>query len=294
MGGNFWQRLLRGTWHVAAGPDWPTFAGPGWTERIMTVPLGDQFHAKQGRSTARWVLQAPAGKLVVFLKRHYVLGRWRGLLATLFPRAGWSPAMQERRHLAQAAALGLPVPRAVAVGERIGPWGRLQSFLAVQELTDMLPLHEAIPAAAARLSPRVFVRWKRTLAVELARLARALHDRRLFHKDFYLCHFFIHHDDTRTNPDWRGRVQLIDLHRLGRHRWTWRLWQAKDLGQLVFSSDIEEITDRDRLRFWFAYAGADRHSRSGRLLRRAVLLKWRAYRRHNLKHNKSKAGKPMS
>jgi heptose I phosphotransferase len=294
MGGTFWQRLLRGSWHVAVQPDWPTFAGPGWTERIMSVSLSDQFHAKQGRSTARWVLDAPTGKLVVFLKRHYELGRWRGLLATLFPRAGWSPAMQEGRHLEQAAALGLPVPRAVAAGERIGPWGRFQSFLAVQELTDMLPLHEAIPAAARRLGPADFVRWKRTLVVELARLARALHDRRLFHKDFYLCHFFISEQDTRTIPDWRGRVQLIDLHRLGRHPWTWRLWQAKDLAQLVFSSDIDEIDSRDRLRFWIAYTDEDRHTLKSRLLRWFVMLKWRAYRRHNLKHHRTKAGKPLS
>jgi heptose I phosphotransferase len=294
MAATFWQRLLRGSWHIAAGPDWPVFAGPGWTDHIMTVQLGDRFHAKQGRSTARWVLQAPAGKMVVYLKRHYALGRWRGWLATLFPSAGWSPAVQEERHLAQAAALGVPVPRAVAVGEHIGPWGRLQSFLAVQELTDMLPLHEAIPAAAKLLSPSDFTRWKRTLAVELARLTRALHDRRLFHKDLYLCHFFIHQDDTRTIPDWRGKVQLIDLHRLGRHPWTWRLWQAKDLGQLVFSSDIEEITPRDRWRFWVAYAGTERHRRMGRLLRRLVMHKWRRYRRHNLKHHRSKAGKLMN
>jgi heptose I phosphotransferase len=293
MAATFWQRLLRGAWQVAAAPDWSAFAGPGWTERIMNVQLGDQFHAKQGRSTARWVLQAPTGKLVVFLKRHYLLGRWRGLLATLFPRAGWSPAMQEGRHLEQAAAFGVPVPRAVAAGEHIGPWGRLESFLAVQELTDMLPLHQAIPAAAGRLSPAEFVHWKRSLAIELARLARALHDRRLFHKDFYLCHFFIHHEDTKRIPDWRGRVKLIDLHRLGKHPWTWRLWQTKDLGQLVFSSDIEEITARDRLHFWRAYAGIDRRTRTGRLLRRLVLTKWRMYRRHNLKHNRSKAGKPL-
>ena len=122
----------------------------------------------------------------------------------------------------------------------------------------------------------------------------ALHDRRLFHKDLYLCHFFISEQDTRTIPDWRGRVQLIDLHRLGRHPWTWRLWQAKDLAQLVFSSDIDEIDFRDRLRFWLAYAGPDRHTLKGRLLRWFVMLKWRAYRRHNLKHHRTKAGKPLN
>jgi hypothetical protein len=293
MRGTFWQRLLRGTWHVRSQPDWPDFAGPGWLDRIMTVDLSDQFHAKQGRSTARWELRSGAGKLVVFLKRHYSLG-WRGLLASLFPHAGWSPALQEWRHLASASALGLPVPRAVAAGEHVGPWGRLQSFLAVEELTGMLPLHEAVPLAAGRLAAADFSRWKRTLAEEMARLARVLHDHRLFHKDLYLCHFFIHQDDTRTIPGWRGRVSLIDLHRLSRHRWGWRLWQAKDLGQLLFSSDIDEINARDRLRFWRAYLGADGRGFLARLLSWVVLLKWRSYRRHNLKHKRTKAGKPIA
>jgi heptose I phosphotransferase len=187
----------------------------------------------------------------------------------------------------------VPVPRAVAAGEHVGPWGRLHSFLAVEELTDMLPLHEAVPLAAGRLSPETFARWKRSLAQELARLTRLLHDQRFFHKDLYLCHFFIYREDIGTIPQWRGRVSLIDLHRLGRHRWTWPLWQAKDLGQLLFSSDIDEIDARDRVRFWSAYLGSKRRGWPARLLRRVVLMKWRSYRRHALKHKQTKAGKPI-
>jgi heptose I phosphotransferase len=259
----------------------------------MAIQVSDQFHAKQGRSTARWLLQTPAGKRVVFLKRHYSLPWWRGLLAALFPSAGWSPAIQEWHNLARAASLGVVVPGTAAVGEQIGPWGRLRSFLAVEELTDMLPLHEAIPLAAARLEPATFARWKRTLAAELARLTRILHDQRLCHKDLYLCHFFIHQQDTAALQDWPGRVCLIDLHRLSRHWWTWRLWQAKDLAQLIFSSDIEEINARDRVSFWTAYLGSERKGLTARLLRWLVLWKWRSYRRHNLKHNRTKAGKPI-
>ena len=48
------------------------------------------------------------------------------------------------------------MPLAAAAGEFIGPWGRLQSFIAIEELTDMLPLHEAVPAAAAALDPVTF------------------------------------------------------------------------------------------------------------------------------------------
>src|SRR5262249_56722554 len=86
---------------------------------------------------------------------------------------------------------GVPVPEVVAAGEFIGPRGGLQSFLAVEELTGMLPLNEAVPLAQASLDPRAFRRWKRGLLTEMARLGRMLHDRRSFHKDFYLCHVYV-------------------------------------------------------------------------------------------------------
>jgi len=239
----------------------------------------DRHHAKQGRSIGRWVLQAENRQLAVYLKRHYVLSRWRGWLATLHPGKGWSPALQEWHHLNWARRQGLPVPEAVAVGEYIGPWGRLQSFLAVAELTGMLPLHEAIPAAAANLDPRTFARWKRGLAIELARLARALHAQRWFHKDLYLCHFYIAEEDTRCSPAWSGRVRLIDLHRLAHHPWTWPWWQAKDLAQLLFSSEITGVTLRERLHFWRAYCQGRR--RAPWWLRWVVGIKTANYRRHN-------------
>src|SRR4029077_19654373 len=88
-------------------------------------------------------------------------------------------------------------------------------------------------------------------------------------------------EDVTRLPAWRGRVYLIDLHRLGHHRWTARLWQIKDLAQLLYSSEIAGVTARDRLRFWNHYLGAGRRGWLGRLLRLGVLAKWRRYRRHN-------------
>jgi heptose I phosphotransferase len=78
-------------------------------------------------------------------------------------------------------------------------------------------------------------------------------------------------------------VHVIDLHRLGHHPWTRMFWQIKDLAQLLYSSDIEGIEDRDRLRFWTTYLGAGRPGLARRILRWCILFKWRRYRRHNLK-----------
>lgn len=278
---SLWRRLLRGYRKLRQQADWADFAGDDWPARIMAEEVADRFHAKQGRSIGRWTLTTPDGRrLVVYLKRHYQLSRLSGLLALLFPSKAWSPGLQEWEHLTWAAGQGLPVPRAVAAGEFVGPGGKLQSFLAVEELTGMLPLHEAIPLAQANLDASTFVKWKRSLACEMARLARLIHDRKVFHKDLYLCHFYILADDTHRLPDdWKERVIVIDLHRLGRHRLTAAWWKVKDLAQLLYSSEIPGVTARDRLAFWRAYRGG----RKSRTLARLVRWKWRLYRRHNLK-----------
>ncbi len=292
MSGTFWQRLTQGiaqTWHR---PDWPEFAGTDWAAHIMDRPVTDRFHAKQGRSVGRLVLHHEGRRLSVYLKRHYRLPWWHGLLATFWPGKGWSPALEEWHHLEWAKEQGLPVPDPVAAGETIGPWGRLQSFLAIEELAGMLALHEAVPLAAQRLTPRVFRQWKAGLIGEMARLAQELHSRRYFHKDLYLCHFYVAEADTGRAVDpsaWHGRVHLIDLHRLGRHRWTWPFWLVKDLAQLLYSSEVAGVDDRDRLRFWKTYLSGQRRNWIHRWLGAAIRIKWRRYRRHNQKGRRAAA-----
>jgi len=280
--GTLWQRIFHGVRRLRQQPHWPEFAGPNWAEQIMQTAVTDRFHAKQGRTIARWTLGSDNRRLVVYLKRHYRLPWRNGLLALLWPEGNWSPAMQEWQHLEWARLAGLPVPTAAAGGEFIGPWGRFRSFLAVEELTGMLALHEAVPLAAQRLDPFRFRRWKRGLIRHMAELARRLHDRRWFHKDFYLCHFYIAEADTRRLPDdWSNRVRLIDLHRLAHHRWTWPWWRIKDLAQLLYSSDVSGVEVRDRLWFGRCYFGAGRRQRSIHWLRRIILLQaWNYQRRH--------------
>ncbi|MBL8795088.1 MAG: lipopolysaccharide kinase [Planctomycetia bacterium] len=285
---SLWQRWLGGARRLWQRSDWVDFAGADWPERIMDQTVTDRFHAKQGRSTGRWIIEADGRRLGVYLKRHYRLPWWQGVLSVLWPDGDWSPGMRERRNLEWAAAQGLPVPAAVAAGEFLGPWGRLQSFLAVEELTDMLPLHEALPLAARTLSAAEFREWKSGLVVELARLTRALHDRKHFHKDWYLCHFYVRREDISrdlakpaSGQSWRDRVHVIDLHRLAHHPWTWRRWQLKDLAQLLYSSEVEGVTAQDRLHFWRLYCGAAWKTPGERWLRRLVRAKWQRYRRHN-------------
>jgi heptose I phosphotransferase len=289
---SLWRRMVHGVSRWCQRPDWTRFVGPDWPDRIMDVAITDRFQAKQGRSTGRWVLHAEAEagrkarRLSVYLKRHYVLPWWQGLLATLWPGRGWSPALREWRHLEWARWQGVPVPKAVAAAEYIGPRGKLRSFLAVEELAGMVSLQEAIPLAAVRQDAASFRQWKRTLAAEMARLARMLHDRRCFHKDLYLCHFYMAREDTRAVPaeGWRGRLYLIDLHRLAHHTLAWRVWQTKDLAQLLYSSEIVGIDARDRLYFWRAYRGDGPCRPRSRWLRWLILYRWYRYRHHNARN----------
>jgi heptose I phosphotransferase len=296
-----WQRLWHGTRRLLFHADWPLFAGPDWAERIMSTAVTDRYHAKQGRSTGRWVLSSAACQvlsaestrsatpstqhsalstpLVVYLKRHHRLPWWQRLLATLSPGRGWSPAFAEWRHLHWAQALGVIVPEPLAVGEYIGPWFGLQSFLVVKELTGMLPLHEAIPLAQEQMPPPVFARWKRELIEEMARITRRLHCAQRYHKDLYLCHFFTPLTSHHSPPT----VGLIDLHRLAHHDCASWYWQIKDLAQLLFSSDVAGIIDRDRLQFFHAYLEQARLDAASRRLLRHVCVKAERYRRHNAK-----------
>jgi len=278
-----WRLLRRRGWLLRRQPDWDRFAGEGWPERIMEESLTDREHKKQGRSIGRKVFFSGSEKLSVYLKRHFHLSRFTGLLATLFPGGAWSPGLQEWQRLCWARAEGFPVPRAVAAGQFVGPWGKLQSFIAVEELHGMLPLHEAVPLAFRRLEPHVFVRWKRGLTAELARLACELHRRRVFHKDLYFCHFYIPEALTRTVPaDWTNRAVMIDFHRLTRHALTGAWWRIKDLAQLLYSSEVEGVTDRDRVLFWRLYRESWPEGKSpGKWLLPLVRWKWQLYRRHN-------------
>ena len=278
--GSLRSRWRHGFRRIRQTPEWAEFAGPDWLDRIMTVEVSDRLFRKQGRSIARWTLTAANGQtLVVYLKRHFVLPRKLGLFAVLFPRRAWGPALQEWDHIQWAEAQGLPVARAVAAGELVASGGRLQGFIAVAELTGMIGLHEAVPLAAKLLNEAEFLLWKRTLADELVRLSTAFHLRHAYHKDWYFCHFYIEEADTGWVPDrWTGRVHVIDLHRLAIHRFSgvWR--KAKDLAQLLYSSDVPGVTDADWTYFWDRYRT---HIRWAWLVGLLAKWKWRLYRRHN-------------
>ena len=249
---------------------------------VMGLESRDRFHAKQGRSTARVVLHEAGPPLPVYLKRHFRLPWVARVAALLNPAGRHSPAALEWVHLERVRNLGITVPEVVATGERIGPRTSLQSFLMIAELTGSTALNELLPQLAARQDRAVFARLKRRVVKEMARITATLHRACVFHKDLYLCHFFLDPDENDSDS-LDPNLTLIDLHRLEQHRIFADWWRWKDLAQLLYSTDgVVGVTARDRTRFWKWYcqfAGIKRPA----LVARIVRLRTARYRNHNRK-----------
>lgn len=256
--GSLWDRWFRGVSWTWINEHYRARVPDDLASSVMTLESRDRFHAKQGRSTARVVLSRTDRPVAVYLKRHFRLP-WPARLAALVDPAGkHSPAAAEWIHLERARALGIDVPEVVAAGERIGPQARLQSFVMIAELGGCEAVNELLPRLADQLDARSFELLKRRVIAEVARITATLHAARVFHKDLYLCHFFLDSQQAsqvgEDNADFAVRLSLIDLHRLREHTLWPDWWRWKDLGQLLYSTyGVAGITDRDRLRFWKVY-----------------------------------------
>jgi heptose I phosphotransferase len=192
--GSLWQRWFSGVSWIGINEHYRARLPDDLTASVMTLESRDRFHAKQGRSTARVVLVRVDRPLAVYLKRHFRLP-WPARLAALVDPGGkHSPAAAEWAHLEHARALGIDVPEVVAAGEHIGPRAHLQSFVMIAELSGSEAVNELLPRLATQLDSRAFETLKRRVIAEMARITATLHAARAFHKDLYLCHFFLDHE----------------------------------------------------------------------------------------------------
>ena len=192
--GSLWQRWTRGVSWTWINERYRARVPADLGENVMRLESRDRFHAKQGRSTARVVLVRTDRPLAVYLKRHFRLPWRAGLAALVNPAGKHSPAAAEWAHLERVRAMGIDVPEVVAAGERIGPRAHLRSFVMIAELSGSEAVNELLPRLANQLDSRAFETLKRRVIGEIARITATLHAARAFHKDLYLCHFFVDHD----------------------------------------------------------------------------------------------------
>ena len=148
-----WQRLVQGCQRLWEHEEWGAVLPADWVRTHHDRRCDRSLPRQQGRSTGRWIVENQHGRVAVYLKRNYRLSWWQGLLATIWPGGGWSPAEQERRRLAWAARHGLHVPRDGGARNSLGLAAVCKACWLVEELAGMLPVNEAIPLAAQKNPP---------------------------------------------------------------------------------------------------------------------------------------------
>ncbi|MDR1064227.1 MAG: lipopolysaccharide core heptose(I) kinase RfaP [Azoarcus sp.] len=227
---------------------------------------GEVFRELAGRRTLRTEIDGRG----YFVKIHRGAG-WgeifKNLVSLRLPVLG---ACNEWRAARRLAELGVDALRAVAFGERGANPARRHSFIVTEELAPAISLEDYC-RDWARMPPAPAL--KRALIARVAEMARRMHEGRVNHRDFYLCHFLLHTDPPPTPT--ALRLSLIDLHRAQIHtRALPERWRRKDLAGLYFSALEIGLTRRDLLRFLRIYFDAPLR----RVLRdKTALFKWIAH-----------------
>jgi heptose I phosphotransferase len=225
-------------------PDWlRARLGKPVFDAIMQLQ-GQVFRDVPGRKTIRCELDGKA----YFIKQHFGVG-WGEIFKNL-SSLRWPiiSAATEWQAIQKLGEVGIPTTPGVAYGWRgLNPASR-QSFVVTRDLGDIISL-ETLCAPWADTPPDPA--FKRRLILEVARLARLLHDNGMNHRDFYICHFCL--DQPRWQQHNEIYLYLIDLHRVGIRSRIPPVARMKDIAALYFSAMNIGLTRRDIWRFLRAY-----------------------------------------
>jgi len=245
----------------------PLFQRAGWTSfrQVMDAVDGDCWRKLADRENWRFDLSDERGGIRrIYLKKHHVRSR-------RFFRPAATAARREADNIARLRAVGVESMKVAAYGQRSGDDGRIESFLATEELTGYSELQTFVPERfAAR--PRRIARGRDTALKELigrtADLARRFLESGFNHRDFYAGHFFV-----RESPPGQFELRLIDLARVQCRKVFRRHWIIKDLAQLAWSLPSEWIGCTDRMAFMRRYLGVEKLRLCDKRLIRAVAAK---------------------
>lgn len=210
---------------------------------------GEVFREGRGRVTLRF----QRGDEYFFLKRHTGIGWWEIIKDILQGRMPVLGAANEWQALQRLQIMNVSTLYPIAFGRQGGnPAGR-QSFIITRELVKTTSLEDYVKDWQKRDD---FVRVKRQLIRQVARVARRLHRNGLNHRDFYICHL---HVDTNwlSSPEGEPEIFVIDLHRAQIRPSVPERWLVKDIGSLYFSAMDAGLTRNDYFRFIREYTGAD-------------------------------------
>jgi heptose I phosphotransferase len=212
---------------------------------------GEIVRAVGPRVTRRIMLGDGAARRSFFLKRHAPVRLGERVKPWLRLSSGVFGARPEWEALLKFHAAGLPTMTPVACGEAgEHSWLLTEGLESPQNLLDWT---RELASRSHSYSSGVAAEWDsderlRIYLIELAKIARRMHDAGLHHQDFYLNHVLL--CETATgNPE----LRVIDLGRVREQQPLSQRWILKDLSQLNYSA--RHLTCRTRLRFLRQYLG---------------------------------------
>lgn len=201
---------------------------------------GEVFRQVKNRKTFRFEFQGGS----YFAKLHSGVG-WleifKNLIAFKKPVLG---AENEWRAIEKLESLGVATMQTVAYGSKGWNPARRNSFIVTKELTDTSSLEDFCKNWKV---DRPGIKFKILIVNELAKIGRTLHGNGICHRDFYLCHFLLHHPSVDSSN--AVKLFLIDLHRAMHASNLGSRWIIKDVAGLYFSAMDIGLTRRDLFRF---------------------------------------------
>lgn len=227
------------------------FPEPDSFTQIMNLE-GEIFRHKEGRKT----LSFHRGSKLYFAKLHSGVGWGEIVKAWLRGNKADVDASPEWRAIEKCEAIGVETMVIAGRGLRGANPAKRQSFLITEALEERLQLdHLGEQGYLGRCGVEK-LRLKRQLCLQVAQIARQLHQNGINHRDLYLCHFQVNEEEVQN---WQGvgavSMKLLDLHRAQIRDKVPARWLIKDLGALYFSAIDCGITDRDIVLFLREYIG---------------------------------------
>ncbi len=205
---------------------------------FFLAPTTNSFRAVSERLTVGLDLQNGDKMVRVYLKRHWSETKSHSTQPHI-------EALSEWENLSHLSKDGIPVPEPLAFGCGFID-GHSVGFVILKEVAGVQGDH------FLRDNWKMMnVKRKNDLLQKWAKLAADFHRLGYNHRDFYLCHFFVH--DDREN----FILHLIDLQRVQKRRFFRQRWIVKDLAQMAYSS-LSLVSKTFRLRFFLKFLGKEK------------------------------------
>ena len=202
-----------------------------------------------------------------YLKRHQRASAADAILALVGLRERTSPGLLEFKNNMLLERSGLPVMKVAACGQKKRRRSYGESFFMSEEIPCAGPLDDYLMRELTPPLSREKLAQKRKIIRTLGGLVRKLHRLGFNHRDLYLCHLFVRAKDGEP------AFFIIDLQRVQQRKLLRGRWLVKDIAQLNYSSRLEGITDRDRMRFLRSYFGQKILSAAEKRFMRKVIAK---------------------